>query len=76
MRLPSLKNTLYPNITVHEQRAMRELQVQGLPPDTEPARITQVLSLIRKQLTTFRAVIKEKVPFVLPILIWGIHPHD
>ncbi len=55
---------------------MCELQVQGLPPDTEPAQITQVLSLIHKQLTTFWAVIKEKVPFFLPILIWHIHPHD
>ncbi|PBK81506.1 hypothetical protein ARMGADRAFT_1039296 [Armillaria gallica] len=49
------------NIMESALHAMHELQVQGLPPDTELARITQVLSLICKQLTTFRTVIKEKV---------------
>ncbi len=47
---------------------MRELQVQGLPPDNKPSRVTQVLSKIRAKLTQFRSVLKEKVTNFLAIV--------
>lgn len=50
------------------QRTMRELQVQGLPPDNEPSRVMQVLSKIRVKLTQFRSVLKEKVTNFLAIV--------
>ncbi|PBK83241.1 hypothetical protein ARMGADRAFT_1038038 [Armillaria gallica] len=58
MRKTASKNW---EISMELQHTMRELQVQGLPPDNEPSRVTQVLSKIQAKLTQFRSVLKEKV---------------
>lgn len=43
------------------QKAMKDLNVADLPPEKNVVQVNEVLSFISNQLTSFRAVIKQKV---------------